>query len=165
LGRITELNFWKLGIATTLFVTINVFAQDPPKCSVTIDGCDFYSCRDQIAKCGADGYYLGYGYKYCKLFNEETFPKMSEKGRIWLSQVRQCLQSQLLNELPESSSCKDAQKFAISSHSDCYAPPDNQSLSFCNLDFQDKLNVYRTLDGDFKSKMGVLILQIERCIF
>lgn len=36
--------------------------------------CTFYNiCIEDVQKCGQSGYALGYGYKYCRRFNESKY--------------------------------------------------------------------------------------------
>lgn len=44
------------------------------------DGCGAYNCIEDRKKCGADGYPLAYGLKYCKRF--------FETGRLFSSYIR-----------------------------------------------------------------------------
>ena len=53
--------------------------------------CSYYSCLEEIANCGEDGYLLDFVGKYCNRFTQITRPRLSEFGKVWLDVVRECL--------------------------------------------------------------------------
>ncbi|KAF9016318.1 hypothetical protein BDZ89DRAFT_408299 [Hymenopellis radicata] len=105
-------------------------------CTPVRDSCDFYPCLDTIYKCGADGYPLGYGNKFCTAFKDSR-SEFSPKGQQWISDVMFCLQTALQ---PFGSSatvdCEELSGSAFASHAKCYV-----DTGFCTLPPSDWLKV------------------------
>jgi hypothetical protein len=106
--------------------------------------CAFYSaCLEVQQPCGADGYALGYGEKYCSRFDvDDTF---SPQGIAWRDAVLHCLQLALVPELPKADAmtCDDLTDFAFDSHPRCYT----EGPSICFLPVSDVTNILGTIDG------------------
>lgn len=54
----------KINFLTLLLINLLKKAQ-----STTNGDCEFYTGMENLLQCGANGYPLGYGYKYCKIFS------------------------------------------------------------------------------------------------
>jgi hypothetical protein len=106
--------------------------------------CAFYSaCLEAEDPCGASGYALGYGEKYCSRYDvDDTF---SPEGIVWRNTVLHCLQDALVPILGDSSMTCDARTdFAFDSHPGCYTA----NPSICFLPPSDVLNVVSVIDGN-----------------
>ncbi len=117
----------------------------PASCQAPVEHtCAFYSaCLEADQPCGADGYALGYGEKYCSRFDvDETF---SPQGIVWRDAVLHCLQLALVPELPKADTmtCDALTTFAFDSHPRCYTG----GPSICFLPVTDITNVLGTIDG------------------
>lgn len=121
-------------------------------CQSWVGSCDFYICQDQKNPCGASGYNLGFGYKYCSDSKFKLYNRMkTEKGRKWVKDVFTCLQNQNLvfaDSLTSSSSarCEQIQKSSIQSHAGCYA-----DAGFCDLELSEKVNIFRIIKKEILS--------------
>mmetsp|Transcript_22946 Transcript_22946/g.45763 ORF Transcript_22946/g.45763 Transcript_22946/m.45763 type:complete len:431 (-) Transcript_22946:39-1331(-) len=117
--------------------------------------CSFYQdCVESSVACGADGYALGYGGKYCGKF-VENLAEFSDEGSDWILGTLTCLKDALVPivELPGGTTCDSLASTAFDSHVFCYM--DN---GFCELIFnfldplalggfvQDLLNVFELED-------------------
>lgn len=78
-----------------------VCKQTPP--AIPTGSCDYYKQRNENyiqrhqydSKTGSDNppdYYMDYGFKYCSRFRQETYDKLSPKGKQWLNKVLSELQ-------------------------------------------------------------------------
>ncbi len=106
--------------------------------------CAFYSaCLEADDACGASGYALGYGEKYCSRYDVET--TFTPQGIVWRDAVLHCLQTALVPELPKVSSmtCDAVTTFAFDSHPRCYT----EGPSICFLPISDIASVLATIDG------------------
>jgi hypothetical protein len=107
--------------------------------------CAFYSaCLEANRPCGASGYAIGYGEKYCSRFDVDD--TLSPEGDVWRDGTLHCLQEALVSELGAvaSMSCDAITTFAFDSHPACYT---GHSPSFCFLPPTDIANVLGTIDG------------------
>jgi hypothetical protein len=105
--------------------------------------CAFYSaCLEADDPCGASGYALGYGEKYCSRYDvDDTF---SPEGIVWRNAVLHCLQEALVPVLGSSSmTCDAITTFAFDSHPACYTA----TPSICFLPLSDVANVVSVIDG------------------
>jgi hypothetical protein len=93
--------------------------------------------------CGASGYALGYGEKYCSRYDVDV--ALSPQGIVWRDAVLHCLQGALVPELPRVSSmtCDAITTFAFDSHPRCYT----EGPSICFLPIADVEDVLATIDG------------------
>lgn len=108
-------------------------------CEIIRDSCDYYLCRERQHPCGRRGYNLALGHRYCRKFLLNRPERYSEKGRLWLSDVRQCLQEKL-EELPVETLCRRVRSRAMNNHVDCYL-----DTGFCGLSVRDKQKVLNTV--------------------
>lgn len=100
------------------------------------NNCEYYTkCLEPTYKCGANGYPLGYGNKYCSKFlaNYSQYPP---KGQEWISKTLICLKKALVNPF---TSCKQLYDAAFDSHPRCY-----YESGFCDL-FTDGANLLKTI--------------------
>ena len=110
-------------------------------CEPEQNSCDFYQCREGRHQCGDDGYYLGFGYKYCQEYIELT-PTFKPETQRWMADVRLCLQEELA-ALSENRMCKDAMNFAFDSHSKCY-----MEAGVCSLPLSEFYQVLKVIKGN-----------------
>ncbi|GLE08305.1 hypothetical protein PINS_up019370 [Pythium insidiosum] len=117
----------------------------PANCSTALprDSCAFYlDCLEATFPCGADGYAVGYGDKYCRAFaaNEAWF---SPKGKRWISDVMFCLQTDLVPLLTATAAkktCPEIRQQAFSSHPPCYL-----QAGVCTLPVSDWIALARVI--------------------
>jgi hypothetical protein len=116
--------------------------------------CDYYSqCLEKYLPCGAKGYALGYGKRYCHRFLREN--RFSAQGEIWRNATLICLQRELAFRDWDSDplTCREIKDFAFDSHPVCYTQP---GVSVCELDVPDLKLILNTIDGpDFLSLRGL----------
>lgn len=112
--------------------------------------CSWYAaCLERAVPCGADGYALGFGEKYCTAFRDATF---SAAGRTWVTKVMQCLQRALVDDVTQRGKfasepaspavCKTTFDKAFASHPGCYTAKD---ASICALPPGDLAKVLSTI--------------------
>lgn len=123
--------------------------------------CDFYLCMESKFSCDVNGYFLSYGYRYCrKTMEAEETKDFSPEGYSWLEKTRQCLQERLLSE-SEGRDCKEIKKKSTEQHVDCY-----YQSGFCELSMKDKRKIYGSLASSlFKVNITVPAFgkMINRC--
>lgn len=107
-------------------------------------GCGIYAQVERACPCGAKGYALGYGRKYCRRF--AALDGLSAKGRRWRDATIACLQETLREALPDEPAgcdCAKLKRAAYASHFSCYvlAP-----VSFCDLPADDLALIHRSID-------------------
>lgn len=119
----------------------SAFAVNAADCSHLVGTCEYYQCLEGQEQCGSKGYYLKFGKHYCEKYqNDES--EYSEKGREFLTNIRNCLQDELerevtrANELPK---CSKVEKFAVATHKYCY-----QQYGFCDLPRKDRRRIKLT---------------------
>ena len=126
------------------YVCIKVVPPEAP------GGCDYYKRRydnflTRHKGCGhtPPDYYLGYGKKYCDLFTTSLYPKLSPKGKIWLTRARANLQFAMergLATTPEIELDNEKfRKFAFGTHADAY-----WSAGLHDLSYEDKARIALT---------------------
>ncbi|HHH31056.1 MAG TPA: hypothetical protein ENK57_22295, partial [Polyangiaceae bacterium] len=113
---------------------------------IDLDGCgqcDYYRCREarSEASCGASGYYLAFGQRYCQRFQQVTEDRLSIEGQAWSQRVRPCLMRALERAAGDELSCIDISRVALDSHPACYA-----ETGFCDLPVSDWVLVLNTID-------------------
>lgn len=121
--------------------------EQPEDCSRLVGSCEFYRCRDRRHPCGEDGYYMGYGYKYCQRFTSLE-PSLSAPARDWLRKTLLCLQVYVDRNIPYNADCTTVKAMAFDSHPDCYV-----GSGVCFLDVDDWTAIWNTIDlqdNDFK---------------
>ncbi|KAF8886315.1 hypothetical protein BD779DRAFT_1471176 [Infundibulicybe gibba] len=119
-------------LAVISSLSTNVFATPtspapalPDSCAnPPFDNCSFYStCIESKYHCGASGYPLSYGQKYCEKFRAER-STLSTKGQSWMVNTMHCLQLKLVPEATgapgASKTCKDLEVKAFGTHAKCY---------------------------------------------
>lgn len=122
------------------------------QCADRLGSCDYYDCREEHHPCGSDGYYLGYGGKYCNRFNNETRPELSSDGQAWVDITTRCLQRYLENHIPYDADCDDVRRRAFDSHPDCYV-----AGGICNLSVSDWWKIFWTVDAsDMEVRQALL---------
>jgi hypothetical protein len=112
----------------------------PPK-----HDCRFYAeCLEATKPCGAQGYALGYGGRYCKRFLDNE--ALSEAGAVWRDEVMVCLQKRagrFLDNTPAT--CTEITDGAFDDHPGCYTQP---HASICALPASDWLSIVWTIDHE-----------------
>lgn len=114
---------------------------------------DYYQKRieDFIARYGNNAtppsYYRDYALKYFQRFNDETYPKMSEKGKIWVKATSILLQTKIEEILRDNENIElDEEQFrkaAFNSHAEAYL-----EAGILDLQLPDKIEIFLTVDID-----------------
>lgn len=129
---------------------------------ITDKNCDYYHLLENKVKCGETGYLMKYGNYYCNIYLQDSDSYSDKK---WQKAVRKCLQHSINNFLlklfmvppphNKSLSCEELENFAFDSHVDCYVNPDpnDESISFCNVPFFDRLKIVMTAFSEFKNSI------------
>ncbi len=114
---------------------------------IGVDGCascDYYLCKEANENtCGNDGYFVGFGHKYCERLTLVTEPRLSAAGQAWSAATRECLMIALERDSSPSDSCDEIQTIAFDSHPDCYV-----DKGFCDLPISDIFSVVMTIDSE-----------------
>jgi hypothetical protein len=107
--------------------------------------CDYYRCRDaqSTGQCGDEGYYLGFGHRYCLRYRQVTEPRLSAQGQRWSAQTRQCLMEILEADIEDTPDCAALREAGYDSHLDCYA-----DSGFCDLSLSDRQLLFSTVDRE-----------------
>ncbi|HAZ14896.1 MAG: hypothetical protein A2X86_21200 [Bdellovibrionales bacterium GWA2_49_15] len=108
-------------------------------CSRPTDlSCEYYSrCVENYLACGADGYSIGYGKRYCQRFLDTSYS--TYQGDLWRDETLLCLQRELslfvFFSPYEIKSCSTIKKYAYETHANCYVRPNRgrPELSICYL--------------------------------
>lgn len=96
--------------------------------------CEYYAAREREMKCGARGYLMAFGDRYCRRFDDVAM-RFSEKGRATLGQIKVCLQWELERAAPLN--CDNVKRIAFESHVGCYS-----RSQFCRMSFTDKMILF-----------------------
>lgn len=126
-------------------------AQFPVSClkMSTLDNCYFYSkCLEAKNPCGPEGYPLGFGLKYCQIFNKI---ELTVKGGKWFTDTMGCLQDVLVPFAENKTPCDTIKKEAFKSHVKCYLVS-----GFCDLPFSDQAKIAATNLCDTVSSMAAV---------
>ncbi|MBT6179921.1 MAG: hypothetical protein HOI23_21950 [Deltaproteobacteria bacterium] len=112
--------------------------------------CEMYSCleSEHDLNCGQRGYFRGYGKKYCERFSAITGEFMSDAGRLWLADVRECLLGEVERIIEKTSACSGIRQEAFDSHPQCYI-----DSGLCSLPPGDWAHIVATIspwDNDLK---------------
>jgi len=118
---------------------------DPPR-----GQCGFYrNCLESRFHCGAKGYPLGYGEKYCEKFAAAQ-DNFSPAGQKWMLDTMQCLQRVLISDAvshtPEDITvstdrrCNELKEKAFASHSTCYI-----ENGLCTLTVRDWIHIVKVI--------------------
>ncbi|MES2132360.1 MAG: hypothetical protein V4506_08415 [Bacteroidota bacterium] len=101
-------------------------------------------------------YYMEYGDKYVRKFSDELYEKLSEEGKVWMSDTKLKLQLEIEKKLLEDGDIElneDAFKqFAFESHTKVY-----EETHAMNLCLSDKTSIIACMD--IKDLFGELGLQ------
>lgn len=124
----------KFIIVFILFFSTNTYSV----CIDNIGGCDFYQCIENEYSCGAQGYPLNFGEKYCRQLNRNEH-QLSTQGKQWLSKASICLQKKLASA-QTFQNCTELRQQAFNNHVECYV-----DHGFCKLPNQDKLIVLKSI--------------------
>ena len=119
---------------------MNAGAEFPSNCrsGLVPNSCQFYvDCLEAKNQCGKEGYALGFGNKYCALFNSL---ELSRHGEDWISGTMACLQEALIHFAAKTSTCESIKQTAFESHVKCYV--DN---GFCELGLGDQMKISETV--------------------
>lgn len=130
-------------ISPTMTVETPSTSRHEEECADFFGSCEFYRCRERKHPCGNQGYYEGYGYKYCERFSQTTRSTMTTAGRDWVDCTLLCLQRYIHNNITENSSCNIVRERAFDSHSDCYV-----RCGVCSLPPGDLDRIMNTIDSD-----------------
>ncbi|MBS2018596.1 MAG: hypothetical protein JST00_37365 [Deltaproteobacteria bacterium] len=120
-----------------------------------VGDCSFYAaCIERTVPCGAEGYAIGYGTKYCERFRLND--DLSAEGLRWRDEVMVCLQRRLgrflASPLRERATCEDIIEGAFDDHPQCYTEP---GASVCDLPPSDWISIVATIDAqDLLSRRG-----------
>lgn len=119
--------------------------------------CEFYKCEEEKRNCGAKGYPLNFGYRFCKKFLDGNNSSFTGRGQKWLYEVRECLQKKM-QEISYGSTCDEVANDAFEAHIPCY-----YETGFCYLSMADKVKVFYRLKASFvKAKVimsGISVLK------
>ncbi|KAK2868020.1 hypothetical protein FQN49_003232 [Arthroderma sp. PD_2] len=115
------------------------------------DTCTFYkSCLEAAVTCGPDGYAIAYGDPNCNKLTP-LLDDFSDEGRVWVSDVRYCLQEKLVPYATgqKEASCEAIKEHAFATHPACFI--DN---GLCTLPPSDWLVILRAIgvEGIFGNK-------------
>lgn len=131
--------------------------------SVTQHDCDFYSkCLEPKFQCGAEGYPMGYGFKYCSKFlsHQQNFP---QKGQEWINKTLLCLKQALVpftTQSKKANTCKNILDSAFDSHPNCYV-----ESGFCELFFQaDAIKTMQALLGVYEVQTFANLISIKQVL-
>ncbi len=140
-----------------LGIFFSSFAVAGEDCQRYIGSCEYYLCREKNMPCGGDGYFIGFGYKYCTKIVKSLMPKVSAQAKAWLTETATCLQAQL-DTVDDSNTCAEIKRDAINGHSSCY-----EEAGFCSLKILDKMKLFKMISPSLRQK-GVLSegLQVAR---
>lgn len=131
----------------------------------TNEKCQFYSqCLEPKFHCGASGYPLGYGYRYCSKFLN-YLDYFTESGQKWVKKVLVCLKKSLNKPFDN---CANLLNTAFDSHPECYV-----QSGLCEL-FQESIekvtqnliglyNVYEVKDFQSLSTLNQVFITAKRC--
>lgn len=128
-----------LGFTTNLYHAYTKRSGLTNDCSKLVGTCEYYLCREQEKSCGANGYFLGFGYQYCSDSLKRLIHEVSPIGKKWLKTTATCLHEQL-EEIPNQYTCAEFKKTAIASHDKCYS-----EVSFCSLEFTDITKIIKMI--------------------
>ncbi|MEC8051084.1 MAG: hypothetical protein VX210_09860 [Myxococcota bacterium] len=112
--------------------------------------CQYYPCQEGETghACGENGYFQGYGQKYCARFTQKTYPNMTKAGQAWLTEVRGCLMGAIGDITEDSLTCGEVRTAAFDSHPSCYV-----LSGLCALPPHDWFQILATIspwDNDLK---------------
>ena len=103
--------------------------------------CEYYRCRETRSQCGSEVYLEGFVGRYCDRFATVTEPRVSQRAARWLTDVRQCLVTELEWDTDDQSTCQEIERIGIDSHARCYV-----ENGFCELGIRDWFAIVHTID-------------------
>eukprot|EP00058_Branchiostoma_floridae_P013150 XP_002598638.1 hypothetical protein BRAFLDRAFT_118365 [Branchiostoma floridae] len=108
--------------------------------------CDFYTeCLEDKYSCGAKGYPVGYGHRYCNRFHI-YYNDFNAEGKAWIDDVRKCLMKALVPIYKSNSySCDEVKTLAFTSHPTCYTESGDR---FCKVLWTNKLALLKVFEAD-----------------
>lgn len=121
--------------------------------------CDYYLCKEAAegdSACGEEGYYLGYGFKYCERMSLITRTELSGPGKVWLDGARLCLIEEVERQIDDEHSCSDIKQIAFDSHPGCYI-----DSGFCSLPWGDMWSVFISVDPTDVEVQQVLLTGVS----
>jgi len=98
-------------------------------------------------QCGANGYALDFGFRYCNVFlaAEQNWAPLPQQ---WSQYVRNCLQRTLGSIDIQSLTCDQIATYAIGSHAACYnVRSDPTEPTFCDLSWSDRATILWEIKG------------------
>lgn len=105
--------------------------------------CTFYpDCLEAKVHCGAAGYPIGYGLKYCEAFTKAR-PTLSAAGKAWVTKTMLCLQDDMVpyaTGTKKAANCAALQKAAFATHPSCYV-----DSGVCKLPPSDWIIIVKTV--------------------
>ena len=104
--------------------------------------CEFYRCREanNPNKGGSQGYYIGYGLKYCYQFSQ-LHSQLSSAGKSWNNKTRLLLMQHVNNNIPWDASSDEVMSSAFASHPTAYL-----DAGICSLPVSDWGKIVKTID-------------------
>lgn len=127
-----------LAILLMAFSSAVLAGDNLAECESKSTSCDFYSCIEQKISCGCDGYFIGFGERFCRRF-DKIFGKLSPQGKEWFMTARQCLTNKTL-ALDKTSSCHEIEEQSYNDHKPCYI-----SSGYCDLPKSDKAKIIKVV--------------------
>lgn len=128
-----------LTLLFSAFLFANPVSAD--RCVPSKKSCDFYLCKEEEMNCGPQNYLTFFGHHYCEAYLAGSEP-FSQNGKVWLREVRYCLQKKLETMIDGGAQCSEIESLAIRSHASCYV-----STGYCDLEFLDRMQVFGILSG------------------
>jgi hypothetical protein len=118
------------------------------------ENCFWYAgCLEDRFHCGASGYPIAYGNKYCRRFQDAICPDMSAGGKKWCLSTRQCLMESSINLFSPNNTittCAKLEDIEFGIHPNCYT---SGNPSFCQLGITDIMTIVKHFDaGDLFSR-------------
>lgn len=114
----------------------------PAQAIESMPHCEPYLEINEQLSCPAEGYFISFGYKYCRKF-VETESEYSHQGQKTLGIIRQCLIHEISNEAELT--CENARSRALEHHHVCYT-----GSGFCQLSFWDQFRIYRAVHAEIQ---------------
>lgn len=108
-------------------------------CAPLVGTCEYYLCRESKKSCGAQGYFVGFGYQYCSQSLENLIHQVSPIGKKWIISTATCLQRKMQEE-NDQKTCSELKESAIESHSECYS-----EISFCSMKLSDIQKIFKMI--------------------
>lgn len=130
-----------------------VFASELEECESKRSSCDFYSCVEKEMPCGKDGYFIGFGDRFCRRF-DNILDKLSPEGKTWFFNARQCLTGKILSR-NKYNNCQEIEEKSYNDHKPCY-----MDTGYCDLTSSDKFQIMKVI-SPLLLKMNVLIMGHE----